>query len=124
MGTVPFKSNEDLSYNTKIKVVFNNSAFGPGVARIMTLVKETNKLSEAYRIMGLSSSKGWKIIKRAEEELGFPLFITVVGGKGGGKSELTKEGEELLAKYESFVNELNIEAERLFNKYFSSQENI
>ncbi len=119
-----FKSNEDLSYNTKIKVVFNNSAFGPGVARIMTLVKETNKLSEAYRIMGLSSSKGWKIIKRAEEELGFPLFITVVGGKGGGKSELTKEGEELLAKYEAFVNELNIEAERLFNKYFSSQENI
>lgn len=114
-------SYEDLNYNAKIKIVFNNSAFGPGVAKIMSLVKETNKLSEAYRVMELSPSKGWKIIKRAEKELGFPLFVTVVGGKGGGKSELTAEGEDLLFRYESFVNELNIEAEKLFHKYFSSK---
>lgn len=116
-----FNSYEDLSYNAKVKIVFNNSAFGPGIARIMSLVKETNKLSEAYKVMGLSPSKGWKIIKRVEKELGFPLFVSVVGGKGGGKSELTAKGEDLLFRYESFVNELNIEAEKLFHKYFSSK---
>lgn len=115
-----FNSKEDLDYNTIIKITLNDTVFGPGVAKIMDLVEETNNLSEAYRIMGLSSSKGWKIIKKAEVDLGFPLFISTVGGKGGGRTELTKEGKELLRKYQSFVEELNIEAERLFKKYFSS----
>lgn len=111
---------ENLSdFKVKLKVVLNDSLFGPGIVRIMELVKETNSLSQAYKIMGLSSSKGWKIIKNAEEKLGFPLFNTVIGGKGGGKSELSKEGEELLTKYKAFVNELNFEAEKLYHKYFS-----
>ncbi len=53
-------------------VFHEDPAFGRGPARIMELVRQTNKLSEAYRIMGLSSSKGWKIIKRAQNDLGFP----------------------------------------------------
>jgi len=112
--------NKSSIYDTKIKVTLNDSTFGPGIASIMALVKETNNLSEAYRIMELSSSKGWRIIKKAEKGLGFPLFASRIGGKGGGKTELTKEGKELLEKYQNFVDELNIEAERLFEKYFSS----
>lgn len=111
-------SKEILKYHIKTRIFYNNPDFGPGVSRIMELVKETGKLSEAYEIMGLSSSKAWKIIKKAEEDLGFPLFVTVVGGKGGGRSELSPEGEDLLNRYQAFVYELNIEAEKLFNRYF------
>lgn len=111
-------SKKTLNHHIKIRVFYENPAFGPGVSRIMELVKETGKLSEAYKIMGLSSSKGWKIIKKAEEDLGFPLFISIVGGKGGGKTELSKEGEDFLNRYQGFVTELNLEAEKLFNKYY------
>ncbi len=111
-------SKKNLNFNATIKIICNNSTFGPGVARIMELVKETGSLSEAYRIMGLSSSKGWKIIKNAEKELGFPLFVSVIGGKGGGRSELSKEGEDLLNRYQSFVSDLNLEGEKLYKKYF------
>lgn len=113
-----YNKDDHWNYNFKLKVVFNDSLFGPGIIRVMELVKETNSLSQAYRDMGLSPSKGWKIIKNAEEKLGFPLFNTVVGGKGGGRSNLSKEGEDLLRKYKAFVEELNIEAERLYKKHF------
>jgi molybdate transport system regulatory protein len=111
-------SKHILKYHIKTRVFYDNPNFGPGVSKIMELVKETGRLSEAYKIMGLSSSKGWKIIKKAEEDLGFPLFVSVVGGKGGGKSELSPEGADLLDRYQAFVCELNTKAEKLFNKYF------
>lgn len=111
-------SLHNFNYQNKTIVFRNTPTFGAGVARIMELVKETNSLSEAYKLMGLSSSKGWKIIKRAEEDLGFSLFTSVIGGKGGGQSTLSEEGEDLLNRYNSFVEELNIESEKIFKKYF------
>lgn len=116
-------SNKNINYDAKIKIIFDKNssvAFGPGVAKIMALVEKTNNLSEAYRLMGLSSSKGWRIIKQVEKELGFPLFVSEIGGRGGGSTKLSKEGKVLLRKYQSFIEELNIEGKRLFKKHFGS----
>nr|WP_300006206.1 molybdenum-binding protein [Tissierella sp.] len=110
---------KDLKFKNKIIVFNKEPAFGQGVARIMNLVRETKSLSKAYKIMDLSSSKGWKIIKRAEEDLGFELFNTVIGGKDGGNSELSQEGKDILNRYNAFVDEVDRESERLFKKYFS-----
>lgn len=111
---------EGINFTIKTIVFNKDPAFGKGVARIMSLVKETSRLSEAYKIMGLSSSKGWKIIKRAEEDLGFQLFNTVVGGKDGGHSTLSVEGEEFLKRYNSFIDELDEASNKIFIKYFCS----
>lgn len=51
--------------------------------------------------MKMSNSKAWKILKRAEEDLDMPLVERISGGKDGGGSKLTQEGEELLEKYEN-----------------------
>lgn len=112
-------TNDSIDYKVKIQVFKSKKGFGPGIAKIMELVKETGKLSQAYKSMNLSASKGWKIIKRAEEEFGFPFIISEVGGSGGGKSCLSVEGEDLLRKYNLFVSELDVEAERIFNTYFN-----
>lgn len=109
---------QNLKFKNKVIVFNDDPAFGLGVSRIMNLVKETNSLSEAYKIMGLSSSKGWKIIKRAEEDLGFTLFNTVRGGKDGGHSTLSLEGEDILNRYNAFVDELNLASDTIFRKYF------
>jgi molybdate transport system substrate-binding protein len=50
-----FETDKELNYDIKTRIISDNAAFGPGVARIMTLVKETNSLSRAYESMGLSS---------------------------------------------------------------------
>ncbi len=109
---------EDKNINTMIKISYKDSTIGPGIIKIMQLVKETESLSEAYRLMGLSSSKGWRIIKATEEKFGFPLFQSSVGGKGGGFTRLTEEGQDFLNKYEAFLEDLNLEAQKLYKKHF------
>lgn len=110
---------EKLKYHLKTSLIYKGEAIGPGVIRIMELVRETGTLSEAYKIMGLSSSKAWRIIKNAEEELGFKLIVTVTGGIGGGHSELTVEGEDFLQRYQNFVKEVDKKVKILFDKYFN-----
>ena len=51
--------------------------FGPGVARILELIEKKGSIQGACNEMGMSYSKSWKIIKRAEKELGFHLLGTV-----------------------------------------------
>lgn len=113
-------SNKISNLKFSIKpIVFNDyPAFGPGVVMILELVEKTNSLSETYSKMGLSSSKGWKIVKRAEEDLGFPLIESVAGGRGGGYSSLTKEGKDILDRYHGFTGELDKAAREIFKKHF------
>ena len=63
-----------LHYHMKVRVFRKEGAFGPGVAELMHHVEETGSLSEACRCMGMAYSKGWRIMKHAEEDLGFPLM--------------------------------------------------
>lgn len=108
----------DLKYSMIVKVFRKNHAFGPGIVEILKLVDQNQSLAASYKAMGLSSSKGWKIIKKAEKDLGFPLINSSAGGKGGGHSSLTEEGRELLSRYNAFIRELNREAEEIFKKHF------
>ena len=112
------KSGKPLDFHLKIYLLKDSPSFGPGVIRILELVQENGSLSESYRAMGLSSSKGWRIIKRAEEDLGFDLLESFSGGKGGGQSRLSERGRELLNNYNNFSKELNELSRELFKKHF------
>ncbi len=110
---------DKLKYNLKITIYNEEKYFGPGVAKILTLVKETGTLSGAYKKMNMSSSKAWKIIRKSEEDLGIKLISTHSGGASGGNSQLTEEAEDLLIRYNLLVNELNDFSEKIFHKYFN-----
>lgn len=110
---------EKLKYNLKTSLIYEGETIGPGVIRILELVRDKGTLSEAYKIMGLSSSKAWRIIKKAEEELGFKLIVAVTGGVGGGHSKLTPEGEDFVERYQNFVKEVDNKVEILFEKHFN-----
>ena len=99
---------ESLKFHIKVRVFHKERAFGPGVA----------ELSEACRRMEMAYSKGWKITKRAEEDLGFPLMDGSRGGSHGGKTTLTEEGKEFLEKYEKFLEEVEESTKKSFEKYF------
>lgn len=112
------KNNSDLQYSMRVKVFKKDHVFGPGIVEILKLVDQNQSLAASYKIMGLSSSKGWKLIKRAEDDLGFELIESTTGGKGGGHSSLTEEGREILGKYQAFIRDLSVEADKLFAKHF------
>ena len=67
----------------------------------------------------MAYSKAWKMIKNAEECLGFRLLNSAAGGKNGGGATLTPEAVRLLAGYDAYSSALKREAERLFDAHFS-----
>lgn len=95
--------------------------FGPGVARILELIEKKGSIQGACNEMGMSYSKSWKIIKRAEKELGFHLLSSHNGGNSGGKSELTEQGSLFLARYREMEKKLTEKMEELFGQYFPQE---
>lgn len=114
--------DDSLKCKLKLQIVRNGRGLGPGMIKIMELVEETHSLSAAYHIMGLSSSKGWRIMRYAEEDLGFKLLESMSGGAGGGITVLTPKGKAVLEAYKSMEKKLNDEAENLLSEFLKKFE--
>lgn len=74
----------------------------------MELCEKYGSLSKAYKEMGMSNSKAWKIIKRAQEDLGYELVHTTSGGSLGGGSQLTLEGKNWYVNINCFKKNRNV----------------
>lgn len=108
-------------FDLKIRLYNQEKSFGKGVYELMKKAQSFGSLSGAYKDMKMSNSKAWKILKRAEEDLDMPLVERISGGKDGGGSKLTQEGEELLDKYEKFIQEMNEYAMIRFKEIFEDE---
>jgi len=95
--------------------------FGPGVATLLHLIDEKGSIQSACATMEMSYSKAWKILKRAEKELGFHLLDSQNGGTKGGKSSLTAETKDFLKRYDTVTEELKKQAAVLFRQYFKEK---
>lgn len=95
--------------------------YGPGAHQLLQLVDETGSLSKACRHMGISYSKGRKIIFTLEQQFGTPVIESRQGGKDGGFSTVTKDAEKLMQSYDAFCNEAEEVLQNLFQKYFNPQ---
>ncbi len=96
--------------------------FGPGIAQFLGLIDHTGSMQTACKQMHMSYSKGWKIVKDAEKQMGFPLLVTKSGGSDGGFSQLTQKSKDYLTRYLAMEKELEKEAKRLFKQYFGKEE--
>ena len=79
--------------------------FGKGVAQLLSLTREKGSLSAAYKSMA---------------DLGVKLVERKSGGKQGGGSHLTPEGEDILNRYENFQKEVAEAVKRSFIKNFGN----
>ncbi len=101
-----------------IRLFRNEKCFGSGVAQLLQLVQQHHSLRGAAIAMGMAYSKAWTVMRRCEEELGFPLLIYATGGKNGGGATLTPEAEALLAAYARYCQRLQALSEELFQEEF------
>ena len=58
-----------------------------------------------------------------EETAPFPLMQHRKGGKDGGATHLTPEGEALMKQFEELRSKVNAEADRCFQECFDEQGN-
>lgn len=102
----------------KIKIYQEDLVFGPGLVILMEHILVTESMKDACGEMGMSYSKGWKIINRAEKELGYELLERRHGGKSGGKCTVTEKGKSLMKRYRQMEKEQGTACRRALKSIF------
>jgi len=98
-----------LTYKSKLWMVNGEgeAVFGDGVAELIECVERLNSLVEAARQLNMSYRYALHRISLAEKRLGESLITRVRGGaKGGGYSEVTLYGKNLVRQYRKIKKEL------------------
>lgn len=113
-------SQNDLRLTVTLRLLDGEGQrrFGPGVAALLTEVREKHSLRAAAASMGMAYSKAWRIIRTAEDAFGRKLLSSTIGGRHGGGAELTAEAEALLDAYQALRDEVDAYARERFAEHF------
>ena len=95
--------------------------FGEGPARLLHAVEECGSLRAAAMSMDMAYTKALKLIRNAENALGFALIRRATGGRDGGGSSLTAEGKEWLERYDAYRDACRVSNSRLYLEFFPDQ---
>jgi len=115
---------EDLRYSLKLTLYKETKFFGPGVVTLLEHVDQTHSLSKASKRMSLAYTKALKIIKTAEQSLGYPLLDRQTGGASGGGSILTPNAHILMQEYKTFEYSVNKAANQQFDILVSKMNKL
>ena len=107
-----------VAARVKLTLCTEDRFFGPGVCELLERIRETGSIQAAAARMELSYTKAWKILNRAEEELGTSLITRVSGGRNGGSSTLTPAGEEAVKDFREMERKLAAYADELLETHW------
>ena len=110
-----------LHFYLKVALGCREDFFGPGTASFLEKVEKHGSILGACQEMGMSYSKGWRMIKRMEREAGIVFLTRKSGGRDGGYSHLTPEGRDFLRRYRTFEKRVREEAQRIFWEEFEAE---
>lgn len=110
--------NFEFPKKSKVKLMLYNkeASFSIGVINLLNGVEKYESLNKACKNFNMAYSKGLRIIRRAEDDLGFKLIDAKVGGAGGGGSTLTKEAKYFIKLYLELDEKLNAFAKKYIDK--------
>ena len=108
-------------FDFKVRLFNEEPCFGRGVSQLRHLCDKYGSLSKACEVMGMSHSKAWKILKRAEEDLDMKLLERASWGRKGGGSDISEEGKTLLKKYDEFQKRIKDFADETFQQLFNEE---
>ena len=105
---------------TEVTLCKGGPLFDPRLSMLLHLVEETRSVRDACSLMQISYSAAWNMLNNVEDELGYPLVTRNRGGSAGSGSVLTAKGHALMRAYDSYTEQLNQEAQKLYKTYFAS----
>lgn len=82
-------------------------SIGPGKIELLRAIAQTHSLSAAAKSLHIPYKRAWILIDSLNQGFGRPVVASATGGKGGGGSQLTALGEELLVTYEALEARIN-----------------
>ena len=106
-----------VSAKVKLTLCTEVRFFGPGVCELLERIRETGSIQAAAARMEMSYTKAWRILNRAEEEMGTDLITRVTGGRNGGSSTLTGAGEKAVNEFREIESRLSAYADDLMKEH-------
>lgn len=104
----------------RISLMASELFYGEDVQELLGWIKKTGSLQEACVLAGISYSKGRKMIKRLEQQLGSAVVQRWTGGSGGGGSLLTEKGERMMEQYGKMIAEVQNFTDQMYQKYMGN----
>ena len=92
--------------------------FGPGTIKLFEQSDRLGSVRGACEATGISYSKGWKMISRAEKALNCRLVDRQQGGKNGGAAALTDTCREVIRRYKELEASVREYAKAEYEKVF------
>lgn len=94
--------------------------FGDGKWRLLKTIEEEGSIRKAAERLGRGYRKAWGDIKRTEQSIGRKLVRKTRGGPGGGTTELTDYGRELLTAWQRYREAVLDGMDGAFEQYLAS----
>lgn len=110
-------ANAPVTARVKLTLHAGERFFGPGVCELLERIRETGSIQAAAAGMEMSYTKAWRILNRAEREMGVQLITRMCGGKKGGSSTLTEAGERAVRDFREMEGRLSEAANALLKEY-------
>lgn len=112
------QTSGSIRLSVKLQMANHRGFFGPGVAMLLREIESAGSVKRACANIGMSYSKGWKLINTMESEIDAEVIVRKSGGQTGGESFLTDRGRSFLAAYERLENLVDAYACSMFPKVF------
>jgi molybdate transport system regulatory protein len=77
----------------------NESVGGHGRIALLRAVAEHGSITRAAKAFGMGYKSAWTAINTMNAFSGTPLVERVIGGRGGGSTQLTEQGRRLVERY-------------------------
>ena len=108
------KEPKTLQAAVKLMFISDSKFFGPGPVTLLREIDKCGNVRDACASCGFSYSKGWTILKKCEEELGYKIVERRAGGQSGGAARVTENGHKLMDIYDELEAELSEVAAKRF----------
>jgi len=108
-----------LDYTVWLKNIDNQKIADKDCFLLLLGIKKFGSIKQAAEEITISYRNAWNIISNAEKILGFGLVVKQRGGKLGGHTVLSPEGEDLVNGYTSLKGDIDLSIKRVTREFFN-----
>ncbi len=112
--------NFKLNYKIWIATLDDQGIMGDGKWKILKAIEKYGSLRAATEELGITYRRTWGDLKEIEQQLGIPLLHKIRGGKDGGNTSLTPEGQRLVQTFDAFHEKIDKIMEDAFEEFKKS----
>ncbi len=119
MEHVPEHNQALLHPSVRISLGSETAFFDSRLKLLLFLISSLQNVRLACESMAISKGKAWNMINALEEKLGFPVVTRKQGGRNGGRTSLTIQGEEFLLRWQKYEEEIYRFSQESYHTLFS-----